>query len=261
MTWEVWQVRADRFDLPIVSGLALVLVVLTLAPSSPVTDVLRVIAGIPTVLFAPGFALVAVIWPRSGLRTGERLALSIGMSLCVCVLGGLVLYLLGVRLQALAWSTLLGVVTVGGSLGATVRRARQPRTETPTAGMGWPLPSVALSAAALALTVIAFGIAAGGAAQQRERFSELWLVQSDQVEVGLRSMELQPTRYRLQVLDGDRVALDVNNIQLANGETWQTSLPLGPSLSNGDAIQALLFRADSPDAPYRQAILRPPRKG
>ena len=77
----------------------------------------------------------------------------------------------------------------------------------------------------------------------RVGFSELWLVQptdaaasTNLVEVGLRSRELQPTRFRLQVIDGDRVALDEADIQLTPGQAWQASLPLSLDLTAPGSI-------------------------
>lgn len=67
--------------------LALVLIIVFL-PS----NVLRIIIGLPLVLFFPGYTLIAALFPRKGSLSGiERLALSFGLSIAVVPLIGLAL--------------------------------------------------------------------------------------------------------------------------------------------------------------------------
>ncbi|HEX4841651.1 MAG TPA: DUF1616 domain-containing protein, partial [bacterium] len=59
-----------------------------LAPNNPA----RIVLGLPFVLFFPGYVLIAALYPRrSDLDGVERVALSLGLSLAVVPLIGLVL--------------------------------------------------------------------------------------------------------------------------------------------------------------------------
>src|SRR5574337_2061409 len=74
------------------------LVAILLAPNNPA----RVVLGLPFVLFFPGYVLIAALYPRrSDLDGVERVALSLGLSLAVVPLIGLVLNytLWGIRLK------------------------------------------------------------------------------------------------------------------------------------------------------------------
>src|SRR5712692_10898639 len=64
------------------------LMAILLTPNSPV----RVVLGLPLVLFFPGYVLIAALYPRRNDLDGiERVALSLGLSLAVVPLIGLVL--------------------------------------------------------------------------------------------------------------------------------------------------------------------------
>jgi uncharacterized membrane protein len=51
----------------------------------------RAVTGFLFVLFLPGFSLVYALFPHRELDTIETLALSFGLSICVIVLGGVIL--------------------------------------------------------------------------------------------------------------------------------------------------------------------------
>jgi uncharacterized membrane protein len=51
----------------------------------------RAVAGFLFVLFLPGFSLVYALFPHKELDTIETLGLSFGLSICVTVLGGVIL--------------------------------------------------------------------------------------------------------------------------------------------------------------------------
>ena len=66
----------------------LLIIVISFFPSS----VLRIILGLPFVLFFPGYTLVAALFPRrSPLDSIERVGLSFGLSIAVVPLIGLIL--------------------------------------------------------------------------------------------------------------------------------------------------------------------------
>src|SRR2546422_6641126 len=78
----------DNVDLLCVIGcsFAVALIVLAVPDAKPV----RVVFGLPFVLFFPGYALIAALFPRKqDLDTIERIALSLGLSIAVVPLIGL----------------------------------------------------------------------------------------------------------------------------------------------------------------------------
>jgi len=229
----------------------------------------RAIIGVPATLLVPGYVICQAFWPRMYPGFAERLALSVGLSFVTCIITGLLIYLAGAPLNTTSWPVALGGLTlVCAALAAMRRRGLDAATSESVSRAGLPSWSVlALGGAAVGLAVGAVGIATLSAGRQQESFSELWLVQpdargrADSLDVGLRSVEQQATQFSVQILDGDQVIMDVGSINLAPGETWETTVPFDESASDGQPIQARAFRADNPTTPYRQVELRPAQKG
>ena len=105
------------------TGLALLAVYLPVVNQTP----LRVLFGLPLVLFVPGYVLIAALFPRNDdLDWLERVALSFGLSIAVVPLIGLVLNYTpwGIRLDPVLVSLSAFVLVM--AVAATVRRLTLP---------------------------------------------------------------------------------------------------------------------------------------
>jgi uncharacterized membrane protein len=94
------------------------------------TSFLRVLLGVPLVLFIPGYALIAALFPAARDIDGiERVALSFGLSIALVPLIGLGLNYTpwGIRLEPILVS--LSILTIGLCLIAQFRRAQVPEEE------------------------------------------------------------------------------------------------------------------------------------
>lgn len=87
--------------------LNLLVIVLIMAIILSPSNVLRIILGLPFLLFFPGYALVAALFPKREQMDGiGRIALSFGLSIAVVPLIGLILNYtpLGIRLEPVLYS-------------------------------------------------------------------------------------------------------------------------------------------------------------
>ena len=90
----------------------------------------RIILGLPLVLFLPGYSLIATLFPRKDdLDAIERIALSFGLSIAITPLLGLALNYtpFGIRLSPVL--IVLSVFTVSLAIGAYLRRSRTPEED------------------------------------------------------------------------------------------------------------------------------------
>ena len=99
----------------------------TLCPHPPLNEIspVRIILGLPLVLFLPGYALIAALFIRKDNLDGiERVALSFGLSIAITPLLGLALNYtpFGIRLTPIL--IVLTVFTIALAIGACVRRSR-----------------------------------------------------------------------------------------------------------------------------------------
>ena len=95
-------VKSELLPLVLLAILLIVTIIISLSDS----NILRIILGLPLVLFFPGYTLMAALFPRRG-RIGniERLALGFGLSLAIVPIMGLILNFTewGIRLDSILW--------------------------------------------------------------------------------------------------------------------------------------------------------------
>jgi hypothetical protein len=223
---------------------------------------LRVIVALPFALVLPGLALTLALFPAGLLDTAERILFSLGLSLAVTALGGLVLHLTPWGLRPASWLALLGVITVAaggtaflrwrGQSRATV--ARQPRLAlTGAQALCCALAALVL-AGALTMTV------RGAQDQVPVGFTQLWITpasgaEATAIQLGLSNREPDTTEFRVQFEVDGRVRRTWSPT-LASGATWQETVPLPADIPQTATIEAVLYRADSPSTVYRRVKLQ-----
>src|SRR5438874_6431419 len=76
---------------------------------------------LPLALVLPGYALISALFPKRELGGSERVVFSVGLSLIIVILGGLVLNLTPFGLRTNSWAVYLGAITLGASGVALIR--------------------------------------------------------------------------------------------------------------------------------------------
>jgi uncharacterized membrane protein len=204
-------------------------VAILLAPNNPA----RIVLGLPFILFFPGYVLIAAFYPRrSDLDGVERVALSLGLSLAVVPLIGLILNYTpwGIRLTPILASLALFIAVC--SAAAVRQRMRHSAAERfagniqPLLRAARSLPWVSLALASGVIGVLLFaGFRFGvlGGSRVGETFTEFYVLgpggkaegyprrllvgEPSQVIVGVINHEGHTARYRVEVQAGvDRLA-------------------------------------------------------
>jgi len=254
--------RAD-LDLKVAAAIALVAWIVATTTDSVV---LRAVPCALLVLFVPGYVLsVALLPARRDIF--ERCLLGFGLSLCVDVLGGLVLDRLGVGLTARSWSTGLALFTFAACLVA--RHRRRTMTDAPITTTAGPdhrearngrriLLASAMVAGSLAAVVGAIVVARSPANSAHiEGSTSLWInpvdVATGRFVVGVRSDELRPTSYRVVATSriGSTPLID-KTLTLAPGRQWRASgKVVVPRPGVTEQVQVVLYRTSRPRVVYR----------
>jgi uncharacterized membrane protein len=263
-------------DLHVVNACSLLLIaVIALFPDAP----LRIVLGLPFVLFFPGYTLLAALYPRRDDLDGvERLALSLGLSLAVVPLIGLALNFLpwGIRLTPILVS--LAAFVAICSVAAARSRGRLPTEERfsiPVApilahvrGTSWSHVLVALSAVAL-VGVIAWRIGAGPATG--ETFTEFYVLgpggkaedypdrvfagEAAEVILGVVNHERQQVTYRIAIRAAGEIIEQLGPIVLDHGQKWERSTIFRPRKpGDREKVEFLLYREGDVE-PYRRLHL------
>jgi uncharacterized membrane protein len=249
------------------------LVAILLAPNNPA----RIVLGLPFVLFFPGYILIAALYPRrSDLDGVERVALSLGLSLAVVPLIGLVLNYTpwGIRLTPILVSLALFIAMCSA---AAVRQRMRHSAAERFAGDIRPLVQAAKSlpwvSLALALGVIGVLLFAGfrfgvlGGSRVGETFSEFYVLgpggkaegyprrlmvgEPSSVIVGVINHEGHMTRYRLEVQAGADRLVSQGPFALADGEKREDRVAIVLRRPAKQVKIELVLFMEGAKAPYR----------
>jgi uncharacterized membrane protein len=248
-------------------------IVLVLVISFVPTNIVRIILGLPFVLFFPGYALMAALFPnREGMIGIERVALSFGLSIAVVPLVGLLLnFVWAVRLEPMLYSVALFVFTMSGI--AWLRRRRLP--ESKRFSIEFPVRVLALGggiwrggawnravSVILMLAILgALGTLGYVIAMPRvgERFTEFYVLGPDgkatsyvtelrvgergRVIVGIVNHEYETARYRLELrIDGVKNN-EVNGITLEHEGKWENEVSFTPQVAGENRkVEFLLYK-------------------
>ncbi|QIJ73324.1 hypothetical protein GU700_01140 [Methylobacterium sp. NI91] len=218
--------------------------------------VLRATLGIPLVFLILGHAVLRGLGVRSA-TPAEHLTFAVGAGIAACVFGGFVLHLAH-ALDPLGWALWLwgavAVAALAASLQTIPARPRLPRRR-----LGFGLGhAAALCAAALI---------AGGAvllATQQEQanrqfaFTEFWLVlkpAAGRIVVGVRSGEIEPLTYDVEITLEGRTLATYRGLTLAPGAEWHREIPVQLRQTQQKAEARLLRRSDNVVYRHVSAIL------
>jgi uncharacterized membrane protein len=78
---------------------------------------------------------------------------------------------------------------------------------------------------------------------------------SGAVQVGVSNKTTAPMTYRLQIQQGNSILDELPAIAIPARSTWETAVALSGVQPNAGPVEAFLYRADSPDVPYRHVLM------
>jgi uncharacterized membrane protein len=250
----------------------------TLLPDhSSYLTIIGIILALPLVFVLPGYTLTEALFKRSDnsaedlirqpalklerpFKTSDRIIIGLGLSLALVILSGFILNMFSTGLQAFSWVVCLALQTMVFSLIAAYRRRFTPTSEVRTSRrFQVGLSDYLLLGLAIIVTLGSFNYATYLATHQpRPGFTQLWMLPTPQTNnscsmlVGVHSSETGPTTYR--------IVMTVNNSQTANWpsvalmpqQDWNQLVPIKPATTETMSIAVQLYKADRPDAVYRE---------
>ncbi len=260
-------------DLIVINILALLLIIIVaLFPS----NVLRIILGLPLVLFFPGYALVVALFPKRKDTGGlGRVALSFGLSIAVTALVGLILNYTpwGVTLYPMLLSLTVFILVTSAT--AYYRRRRLATEERFTVSFRVALPqwarlsnldrvlSVVLVLSVLAaIGAVAYTVAAPRAGEGFTEFyvlglegdvedypGELVMGEEAIVIVGIVNHEGKEKSYHIEVIIDGVVNGEVGPLVLADEDKWEEEVSFVPKQAGDDQRVELLLYKDEKSEP------------
>lgn len=215
--------------------------------------------GILMALFIPGYTLTLAILPQMDRAT--ILLLSLGISISMDIMGGLILNYTPWGLQSVSWAVWLSCISLLGCIIAVYHRSLLPKataTRSAIPRLDWKvIASFFLSGI---LIIVAIIIARNSAIQAGTVFTQLWAIPGTDdngytIQIGIRNQELYTMQYKLYVDSRGATLNQWPDIVLAPGEAWTISMPLMEKPQY--PITFLLYETDTPDKVYRMVHLAP----
>jgi len=252
-------------DLVAVAVCTLLLIIVISAFHS---DVLRVILGLPFVLFFPGYTLIASLFHRKqSLSDIERVALSFGLSIAVVPLIGLILnYAWEIKLYSILTSVSLFIL--GTSIVAIYRGWRLPQDERFELNLRINMPRWGESRLDRVLTLLLILSIAGAvgtlayviaAPREGERFTEFYILglegkaegypeeltlgDEGRVILGIVNQEHETAEYRVEItFDGEPVE-GIGPVILDHEAEWEQEVSFAPVRAGPtQKLEFLLYR-------------------
>lgn len=252
--------------------LNLLVLALILAINFIPSSFIRIVLGLPFVLFFPGYTLIAALFlKRTGMDAIERVALSFGMSIAIVPLVGLLLNYTswGIRLEPVLYSNALFIFVT--SIVAWFRRRRIPEQERfiiklEFKDFGWSgskldkalslvLAASIIGTVAVLIYVVAFPkmgekfteyyiLGPGGKAIDYPK--ELTIGETGKVIVGVVNHEQKTTTYRVEVRINDVKNIEAGPVVLENDAKWEDTLGFTPNtIGENEKVEFLLYKDSS----------------
>jgi len=246
----------------------LLIVIITFFPS----NALRIVLGLPFVLFFPGYTLIAALFPKKNQLDGiERVVLSFGLSIATVPLIGLILNYTpwGVRLYTVLISITIFIVVT--SLIVWYRQHRLPKMERFTiplnlsliAWRGQRFVDKIVSAILIVAILGAIGTLGYIIATPKvgERFTEFYMLEpegypkelvvgeEERVIVGIVNHEYETVDYRIEVRVNEARNNEVGPIVLEHEDRREYEVGFMPvQLGDNQKVEFLLYRQGQSEA-------------
>ncbi|MBK9745752.1 MAG: hypothetical protein IPO91_03140 [Chloroflexi bacterium] len=245
--------RPRSLDLLLVN-LWVVCICLTLPYENAAPPVIRTLTG--TLILGGGayvtYALISGLF-ADRFDAALRVALTIGIFVAVTLVIGIILNYTSGGISRPLWMIGYGLYTLISSLVALGARGHYGTT---------PITLKYSRAVLLVLLAGVFGISywmarIGLETYPHTGFTEFWMLRDennapDGVLLGLTSGEIEPVSYRLETRSDGHLIEAWPDLELAPGETWQTTLTLPETAV--DPVIGLLYRVGESE-PYRRVEL------
>ncbi len=280
-------IRRTEINTWVLNNELTLLILLTLVTSVIVLSQVQALAparaflGILCVVFFPGYALLALLFPTKGpIEWLERVALSVGVSIAIIPPLAYLLDILPWGFTLLPMLISITAVIVVASIGALILRHNVPDEERffsqltlLSGGTGFlPIsPKLGLALGALCALALSFGLYLNLASRNTDYFTGFYVLGDSGLAqgypkelevglpfsfvVGLDNNERADMKYSVVAKVGDQELGGARDVLIERGSSVQVPIEVTPSTPQEDAkIEFLLFKAEDA-APYRSVHL------
>jgi len=233
------------------------------------SNILRIILGIPFLLFFPGYTLMAALFTKKeGMGGIERVALSFGLSIAVVPLIGLILNYTpwGIRLEPILYSVASFILIT--SIIAWLRQRSLTEKERYTIEFEVTLPGwgegVQDKVLTIALVIVILGLLGTlgyfiATPKVGETFTEFYILGQEgkavdyptelkvgdegRMIVGIVNHERREVSYRVEVVISSKKSYEIGPVVLVDEEKWEAKVGFVPEVAGeNQKVEFLLYK-------------------
>jgi len=261
-------------------AVALALISLLLVATVP-SSTLRIVLGLPLVLFYPGYVLALAVFPqKSSLPGMERLIMSPPFSILAVVFIALILNASpwGIALLPMVFALALFISAVTAVAWYRRRRLDEKERYKPDITLdlafwrNYSRVDRILTGVLLAVMVAATGTLVYYLAtpNEKERFTEFYVLgpegkmmdyplelaaeETATVSLVIANQERQPTSYRVEMKMEGATRREIGAVTLDHEEEWQQKVRFTPANSGNQRVEFLLYKQNQSEI-YRSVYL------
>jgi uncharacterized membrane protein len=259
--------------------IALIVVILPLIIIISPSNVLRIILGLPLVLFLPGYALMAAIYVRKDrLKGQDRLALSLAASVAVVPIIGLILNYIPGFISLRSFYISLALFILVASAVAWIRRGRLTAGERYTVLLRWRLPSsggsalekvLKVAAVLAAVAVVASFVYVIVVPKTQENFTEFYISglqdrslypteltagEEQKVLVTIFNRERRTLDYLIEVSINGMVEKQTGPLSLEQGEKYEAEIGFTPETTGARQEMVFTLYVNGEPEPYLEPL-------
>jgi len=233
------------------------------------SNALRIILGIPFLLFFPGYTLMAALFTKKeGMSGVERVALSFGLSIAIVPLIGLILNYTpwGIRLEPILYSVALFILITSIiawlrqiSLTESERSAFEFQVKMPGWGGGVQDKILTIALVIVILGLLGTVVYVIATPKIQEAFTEFYILGQEgkaadypielnvgdegRVIVGITNHEGDEIDYRIEVFIDNEKVTEIGSIVLVNGQNIETGVVFVPNKAGqNQKLEFLLYK-------------------
>jgi uncharacterized membrane protein len=239
---------------------------------------LRIVLGLPLVLFFPGYSLMSVLYPRkNAIERIEKFALCCGISIAMVSLTGLILNYTPWRISLYSILISLAVVVIALSIAGWFRQRNLPETEKPAISISIKKSFISaqsrtnkilmVTLTILVLCAIGMLVYLSTTPRAGEKYSEFYILglngkasdypvkvalgESGKVIVGIINHEQKATDYKVEIKIDGTSNFEMGPLRLADEEKSESTISFTPRKAGvQQKVEFLLYKngQEQPDA-------------
>ncbi len=216
--------------------------------------------GILLLFVFPGYTLtIGLLPPMSG---GVTLLLTLGLSICVDIVGGLILNVLPGGLRVTSWTFWLAGITLLGCAIGFFRRFAHPLPEAARNIRLLPnIQGVLALLLAILISVVSIDANLTSARQSQSGFTQLWAVPVSSneapfaMEVGIQSQEMETKEYNVYVESAGKRIAAWSGVEIDPEKSWTTQLTFSKFPQR--SVNVFVYLSETPNVVYRTVKIAP----